>query len=447
MGASPPGTRVALAETARSHPVSGELVVSNIRLKEPIGEGGMGRVWLAEHLGLKTDVVVKFMSEDLAGEADAASRFSREAAAAAQVKSPHVVQMLDYGVTENGVPFIVMEFLEGEDLSHRVARGRLSPADAGEIVLQLGRALGKAHERGIVHRDVKPSNVFLCDAGDERVFIKLLDFGIAKANAGRLLGGKTTETGALMGSPFYMSPEQVIGAKDLDFRSDLWALGVVGFELATGRRPFDADTVGALALKIHHEPLPNPSDVNTSLPRAVDDWFLKACARDPKARFESAKEQAEGFAAALLGADAPRISGSLAPALAPALSSSLLDTGRAVVLSKRPQKRRVALVAAAVAVVVIATVTVTIGVMRARSPSHSEATLLVASPPVQVAPPPPLPVPPPLPPSAAPLASPGVVQPPSKAVVVPKPRATASPSSKPERPPIKPIPSATNDIW
>ena len=360
MGASPPGHRVALAETARSHPASGELVAANIRLREPIGEGGMGRVWLAEHLGLKTDVVVKFMAEDLAEDADAAVRFSREAAAAAQVKTPHVVQMLDYGVTESGVPFIVMEFLEGEDLSHRIDRERLSPQEACDVVLQLGRALGKAHERGIVHRDVKPSNVFLCgaDVGDDRVFVKLLDFGIAKANAGRLLGGKTTDTGALMGSPFYMSPEQVIGSKELDFRTDLWALGVLGFELATGRRPFDADTVGALALKIHHEPLPTPSALNKSLPLAFDNWFFRACARDPKARFDSAREQAETFAVALLGADAPRISGSVPPVV----GASLLDTNATLALGSRPQASRSVLLV--LGVVLGATVAAAVGMSR-----------------------------------------------------------------------------------
>jgi serine/threonine-protein kinase len=450
MGASSPGSRVALAETARSQPVSGELVVPNIRLKEPIGEGGMGRVWLAEHLGLKADVVVKFMAEDLAGDADAAARFSREAASAAQVRSPHVVQMLDYGVTETGVPFIVMEFLEGEDLSVRVERERLSRPDAGEVVIQLGRALGKAHERGIVHRDVKPSNVFLCDVGDGRVFVKLLDFGVAKANAGHLLGGMTTDTGALMGSPFYMSPEQVIGSKELDFRADLWALGVLGFELATGRRPFEAETVGALALKIHHEPLPHPSDVDTALPRPVDDWFARACARDPKERFESAKEQAEAFAVALLGADAPRISGSLRAA--PALSSSLLETGSAVVLSNRPPRKRVAVLA--IAGVIIATVIVTIGVMRAqeRTPAASHiAPLAVSAPPVQPAP------------AAVPHPVTSAMQRESPSVeLAPKPEAKAKPGVRPPgrkavaplipaRPAASasasPAASATNDIF
>ncbi len=438
MGASSPGYRVALAETARSHPASGELVTPNIRLREPIGEGGMGRVWLAEHLSLKTDVVVKFMSEDLAEDSDAAVRFSREAAAAARVKSPHVVQMLDYGVTESGVPFIVMEYLEGEDLARRVERQPLGPHEAGDVVIQLGRALGKAHERGIVHRDVKPSNVFLCDAGDGRIFVKLLDFGIAKSNAGRLLGGKTTDTGALMGSPFYMSPEQVIGSKELDFRTDLWALGVLGFELATGRRPFDADTVGALALKIHHDQLPCPSDVNISLPRAVDEWFFKACARDPKARFDSARAQAESFAVALLGADAPRISGSVPPALA----RSLIDTDATLAAQAKPKeaKSRKVLAASALALAMVAAVAIGMS-SRWRAPVGPSPVPQVVSahPPQKSVPEQPVTKPEPLdkvesvtPPEAVSTTKPRLLAPP---VALPQPpRNTPPPKAKPSAP-------------
>src|SRR3974390_1637257 len=137
----------------------------------------MGAVWVADHLSLRTQVVVKFMSEDLANKPEATARFSREAAAASQVKSPHVVQTFDHGVTADGVPYIVMELLEGHDLDHHLrSSGKLSPAEVVAVVGQLARALTKAHERGIVHRDIKPSNVFLCDAGGGEVFVKLLDF-------------------------------------------------------------------------------------------------------------------------------------------------------------------------------------------------------------------------------------------------------------------------------
>jgi serine/threonine-protein kinase len=261
----------------------------------------MGSVWVAEHVSLRTQVVVKFMSKELASSTEAVARFSREAAAASQVKSPHVVQMLDHGVTSEplSAPYIVMELLEGRDLEHHIrAVGKLQPGEALAIVVQLSRALSKAHERGIVHRDIKPSNVFLCDAGAGELFVKLLDFGIAKGpEVG--IAGSTTRTGSLVGSPYYMSPEQVVGAKSIDFRTDLWSLGVVAYEALTGQRPFSGETMGALALKIHRDPLPTPSGANPALPAAVDAWFVRACAREPDERFTSAKEMADALVAAL----------------------------------------------------------------------------------------------------------------------------------------------------
>jgi serine/threonine-protein kinase len=281
------------------------MVTSNVRLLRPLGEGGMGSVWVAEHLSLRTNVVVKFMAEELAKSPEALARFSREAAAASQVKSPHVVQMFDHGVLDSGAPYIVMELLEGRDLEQQLrASGRLEPREVVAIVAQLSRALGKAHERGIMHRDIKPSNVFLCDAGGGELFVKLLDFGIAKgpgAGGGVGIVGSTTRTGSFIGSPFYMSPEQVIGAKTIDFRTDLWSLGVVAYEAMTGDKPFFAETVGALALKIHRDPIPVPSDANRALSPAVDAWFARACARVPEERYASAKDMAEALAVAVTG--------------------------------------------------------------------------------------------------------------------------------------------------
>jgi serine/threonine-protein kinase len=287
---------------AGTAPAEGMMVTSNVRLVRPLGAGGMGSVWVAEHLSLRTHVVVKFMSTELAENADAIARFSREAAAASQVKSPHVVQMLDHGVSDGGTPYIVMELLEGRDLEQYVReRGSLPPREVGGIVAQLARALSKAHERGIVHRDIKPSNVFLLDAGGGEPFVKLLDFGIAKGLAPEAggLAGASTKTGAFVGSPHYMSPEQVVGAKDVDFRTDLWSVGVLAYELLTGQKPFLADNMGALALRIHRDPMPVPSLANPELPLAIDAWFARACARAPAERFASAKEMSDALAAAL----------------------------------------------------------------------------------------------------------------------------------------------------
>ncbi len=158
-----------------SEPTAGMLVSTNVRLLRPLGEGGMGAVWVAEHQSLRTQVVVKFMSGELLKSPEATARFSREAAAASQVKSPHVVQTFDHGITPEGTPYIVMELLEGRDLEHHIrAAGKMSPRETVAIVAQLARALAKAHERSIVHRDIKPSNVFLCDAGGGEMFVKLL---------------------------------------------------------------------------------------------------------------------------------------------------------------------------------------------------------------------------------------------------------------------------------
>jgi len=282
-------------------PTEGELVTPKIRLVRPLGAGGMGSVWLADHLALHTQVVVKFISAELANHKEAIARFEREAAAASQVKSPHVVQILDHGVTDEGTPFIVMELLEGRDLAvHLEKFGRMTVGEVAEVVAQLCRALSRAHERGIVHRDIKPQNIFLCDAGSGELFVKLLDFGIAKGASVEKLD-TNTKTGTVVGSPYYMSPEQLVGAKDIDFRTDLWSVGVVAFEALTGMRAFDGETVGALALRIHNDPLPIPSARNDNLPPTVDEWFEHACARGPSGRFHSAKEMADAFAVAATG--------------------------------------------------------------------------------------------------------------------------------------------------
>lgn len=278
-------------------------VTPTVRLLKPLSTGGMGAVWLADHTGLKTRVVVKFMLEELGSSSSARSRFSREAAAAAQVKSQHVVQMFDHGLTEDGVPFIVMEHLEGRDLGSVIAeKGALDVVFVVTVVSQVAKALGKVHAAGLLHRDIKPDNIFLCE-GDDDVFAKLLDFGIAKTPQGEqestLDGG--TKTGQVVGTPFYMSPEQLTAQKTIDLRSDVWSLGVVAYEALTGKRPFDGPSFGALAVMIATtDPVP-PTTVNPALPPSVDAWFKRACSRDLGSRFGSARELADGLRAAFEG--------------------------------------------------------------------------------------------------------------------------------------------------
>ncbi len=282
----------------------GMAVTPTVKLVRPLGEGGMGSVWVAEHTSLHTEVVVKFMSEALVSNKEASARFSREAAAAAQVKSPHVVHMIDHGITSEGTPYIVMELLVGEELSKRLARLRtLPPTEVVAIVAQVAKALARAHALGILHRDIKPENIFLCDVEGGETFVKLLDFGIARARLDNV--SSATTTGQVVGTPSYMSPEQILGTKEVDFRTDLWSLAVVAYEALTGEKPFKGTTVGSLTLELHNGQLPIPSLVNPTLSPDIDAWFLRACRRDPQERFGSAKELSAALSTAVYGAPPP----------------------------------------------------------------------------------------------------------------------------------------------
>ncbi|MGZ5970337.1 MAG: serine/threonine-protein kinase, partial [Polyangiales bacterium] len=278
--------------------VRGQMIGRSLRLLEPLGAGGMGSVWVAEHIGLRTHVAVKFIARERVSDADSNARFAREAAAASSVKSPHVVQMLDYGVTEDGVAYIVMELLEGRDLARRIREhGPLGADEVVQIVEQVATALDRAHARNVVHRDIKPENIFLCDVGGDAPFVKILDFGVAKESRNAF----GTLAGELLGTPPYMSPEQLEGAATVDARSDLWSLGVVVFEALTGHHAFDGANIAEVVTRIHVGPMPRPSHFMPTLPPAVDEWFFRACAREPGLRFASGREMARALALALRG--------------------------------------------------------------------------------------------------------------------------------------------------
>lgn len=280
-----------------NEPKGGKVIAGKFRLEWPIGRGGMGTVWAAMHLQLDMPVAVKFMDPS-AADADGRQRFEREARAIAQLRSPHVVQVLDHGV-DNGMPYIVMELLEGEDLEARLRRMKKLPLlVALRIFTQSAKALRRAHDAGIVHRDLKPNNVFLARVDDEEV-VKLLDFGVAKmAWTGALdPHNESTQQGLLLGSPCYMSPEQARGNKNIDHRSDLWALAVILFRSITGVRPFDANTIADLIIKICAEPPPIASQIAPDLPPGLDDFFLRAFSQDPDQRYQSALEMASDFEA------------------------------------------------------------------------------------------------------------------------------------------------------
>jgi len=272
----------------------GAIIGGKLRLERPLAKGGMGAVWIARHQLLDTDVAVKFMDVGIASNESLRQRFEREAKAAALIKSPHVVSVLDYGV-EDDAPYIVMELLEGEDLGARLERvGRMELADVYVFLEPIGKALRRAHDLGIVHRDLKPGNIFLARSGDDEI-VKVLDFGIAKDVT--ITGPATsTSSGMMLGSPSYMSPEQIRETKQVDHRSDLWSIGVILYEAITGRLPFDeAENIGKLLVTICTESAAPPSSLVPSLDPAVDRFFERALARDKAARFQSMSELVEAF--------------------------------------------------------------------------------------------------------------------------------------------------------
>jgi len=277
---------------------AGDVLAGKYRVDRVLGQGGMGVVVAAHHLQLDERVAIKFLLPEMLASPEATMRFSREARAAVKIKSEHVARVTDVGTLDNGAPYMVMEYLEGSDLAAVVARGALPVEQAVDFVLQACEAIAEAHALGIVHRDLKPANLFLARLPGGVESVKVLDFGISKATSLSGSGGQdsATRTKALMGSPLYMSPEQMQSSRDVDARSDLWALGIILYELLGGRSPFIADTMPELILKIMStdpEPLRSRRpDVSEGLEAAI----MKCLVRDRRERYQTVGELAAALA-------------------------------------------------------------------------------------------------------------------------------------------------------
>jgi eukaryotic-like serine/threonine-protein kinase len=272
---------------------TGDIIDGKYRIVRLIGEGGMGAVYEAENMRIHRKVAIKVLHAGVAQTGEAVSRFEREAQAAGRIGSEHIVEVLDLGNLPSGDRYMVMEFMDGDALSGRIrARGRLTPAEIYPIMHQLLEALAAAHGAGIIHRDLKPDNVYLLKSrGGKADFVKLLDFGISKFNQ---LSGDSgfsmTRTGAVMGTPYYMAPEQAKGARDLDHRVDLYAAGVILYEAITGEVPFNADTFNELLFKIVLEAARPVEQVVPGIDPNFAALVNKSMAREPAARFQSARE-------------------------------------------------------------------------------------------------------------------------------------------------------------
>jgi serine/threonine protein kinase len=310
--------------------MSEALLDGRYRLGARLGAGGMGVVEEALDVRANRTVAIKTLLGRGHNERAARRRFAREVQAVARIRSAHVVSLLGHGVNDAGQPYFVMERLAGRDLGEVLDLfHQLSVETTVCILAQLADALDAAHALGIVHRDVKPSNVFLVDDGEGRALVKLLDFGIAKELCSPAEG---TTTDAAVGTPLYMSPEQILARPSVDHRSDLWSLGVVAFRALGGANPFRGESIGALAVTMCSGELPSLYARRPELPPAVDAWFARACALDIERRFESGRALVVALCEAL-GTQVPagepfRLSGSERHVAIPgAQSTTTLELG------------------------------------------------------------------------------------------------------------------------
>ena len=272
-------------------PVIGQ-VVGNYRVVAELGRGGMGVVYRAEHVQLGRPAALKMLLPQFSTDAAIVQRFFNEARAASAIDHPGIVEIYDFGTHHDGSAYIVMALLRGETLQQRLLRGPISPGEGATIVAQVAGALAAAHAQGIVHRDLKPDNVYLVpnDMMPGGIQVKLLDFGIAKLTDDRSSGVKT-QTGALIGTPAYMSPEQCMGAAELDHRTDLYSLGCILFHVLCGRPPFTSEHGTGVMIAAHlRDPAPHPRSFNPDVPDALAAIVLRLLEKDPAARFQTATE-------------------------------------------------------------------------------------------------------------------------------------------------------------
>jgi serine/threonine-protein kinase len=278
-------------------PKPGDLIAEKLRVERVIGEGGMGLVVAAEHIHLRQRVAVKLLRGEVASMPTVVERFLREARAMAALRGQNVVRVADVGTMNDGLPYMVMEYLSGRDLGEVLGeRGRLSVADATDYVLQACEGLAEAHGIGIVHRDLKPSNLFLTRRSDGGPLVKVLDFGVSKLVDAKWDEKSLTDTSTIVGSPAYMSPEQIRSSKTVDARTDIWSLGVCLFKLVTGELPFASDTgAGLCAAIVLGEHPPSLREKAPEVPPAFDAVVMRCMTKSLEKRFQTVAELASAL--------------------------------------------------------------------------------------------------------------------------------------------------------
>ncbi len=302
-------------------PKPGDIVDGKYELVREIGKGGMGVVYEAIHTRLRQRVALKFLLPADLEDLEALARFEREARASAALTSPHIVRVVDVGKTAQGLPFIVMEYLEGYDLAVRLRQGARVPAgEVVDLVLQACAAMAEAHAAGIVHRDLKPSNLFVTEQTSGRSVVKVMDFGISKITAE---SDELTTTRTTLGTPQYMAPEQVLSFKAIDHRADIWSLGVVLYRALSGRFPFRGDNGAQMAVAIATSSPDDLHGIEPTLPAGLAAAVMTALAREPSARFQDMASMARALVPYGTGAvSLPRV-WAAAPVLPPSAAPSL----------------------------------------------------------------------------------------------------------------------------
>ena len=275
----------------------GAVLAGKYRVERVLGAGGMGVVVAAHHIQLDTRVALKFLRPEMLSNPEAVARFVREGRAAVKFSSEHVARVLDVGELQSGAPYIVMEYLEGGDLATWLRqRGPLTVEQAVEFVVHACVAVAEAHGLCIVHRDLKPANLFCVRRPDGQLYVKVLDFGISKASDPTTTGVAMTKTSAIMGSPLYMSPEQMHSTRDVDTQTDIWALGVILYELMAGRVPFDGETTTEIAVKVVMQAPPPLRAFRADVPPQLEAVVMRCLEKDKRNRFANVAELALALA-------------------------------------------------------------------------------------------------------------------------------------------------------
>jgi serine/threonine protein kinase len=437
VGDSPPET---------ADPLISQLVADRYQVLRKLGEGGMGSVYLAEHVVIEKKFALKVLAPELARRSDLVARFLQEARSASRIGHENVIDIMDFGQSPDGLVYIAMEFLDGKDLGEIVrSKGAMQWTEARDIVLQICRALRAAHDKGIVHRDMKPENIFLIQREGQPHFVKILDFGIAKVMGLDPNGPRLTRTGMIFGTPEYMAPEQAEG-KDTDHRADIYAVGCIMYHLLTGQTPFVAESFMTMLTKhLMEEPVP-PSARRPDLviTPEMDGLVLKALEKDREKRWQSMAELLEAVGVCPGPESAvPKLPGGQTVEMGGAHAAAALKIMRAkgaptetsrvsrkavdsalssaeMVARPAPASRGKTLVLVIVGVVLGGAVATWFAL------SHGKAQPTDATPPAAVAPLPPAPPPPAPPPTAMPSAAiPGPAVAPAPAVEEPSPEPTA----------------------